>query len=164
MGIKLNLTTDEIKGAQGEFTVLPEGIYGAFVYEAKFKKSRAGNDMYELNFKITEGPAGIGRKIMGWFTLTPKALFKVVELNKAVGFPYPNKSTPAGEFEFNDADDYLQEKVNLQIIQEPYEGVDDDDEPVTLYRNNIKKVLAYDPDKVTSEDDVEEKDDSGLFL
>lgn len=166
MGIKLNLTADEIKGAQGEFTPLPEGIYSAFVYEAKFKQSRADNPMYELNFKITDGPEGIGRKIKGWFTLTPAAMFKVVELNKAVGFPYPNKETPAGEFEFNDADDYLQEKVNLQIIQEPYASVDDDGNDVTLFRNNIKKVLKHDTDKVTAEGEGNDvaATSSGLFL
>ena len=165
MGIKLNLTADEIKGAQGNFEPLPEGTYGAFVYEAKFKESRAGNPMYELNFKITEGPAGVGRKIMGWFTLTPKALFKVIELNKAVGFPYPKSAADAGEFEFADADDYVSEKVNLSIIQEPYESVDDDGNEVTLFRNNIKRVNPYDPDKISGEGDAEAATDKGgLFL
>lgn len=162
MGIKLNLTGEEIKQAQGDFTPLAEGTYGATIFDAKFKDSRAGNPMYELTFKITDGPEGIGRQIRGWFTLTAKALFKVVELNKAVGFPYPNKETPAGEFEFADADEYLGQKVNLLIIQEPYESVDDDGNDITAFRNNIKKVVKYNADDAVATEGTEEK--SGLFL
>ena len=167
MGIKLNLTGEEIKAAQGNsFPPLAEGIYGAVIYEAKFKDSRAGNPMYEITFKITEGPEGIGRQVRGWFTLTPKALFKVVELNKAVGFPYPTKDTPAGEFEFNDADDYLSKQVNIQLVQEPYESVEEDEDgnevEITAYRNNIKKVLKYNADNIGGTSTAEDK--SGLFL
>lgn len=166
MGIKLNLTGEEIKAAQGgSFPPLAEGVYEAVVYEAKFKQSKANNPMYELTFKITAGPEGIGRQVRGWFTLTPKAMFKVVELNKAVGFPYPNKETPAGEFEFNDADDYLGKTVNIKIVQEPYASVDEDDNDITAYRNNIKKVLKHDPDKVSgAEGEGNDAGDSGLFL
>ena len=172
MGIKLNLTGEEIGNAQGgNFKPLPEGTYGAVVYDSKFKKSKAQNDMYELEFKITDGPEGIGRKIRGYFTLTAKALFKVIELNKATDMPYPTKKWaeehPGEDFEFADADEYLSKQVNLVVIQEPYESVDEDDNPVTLYRNNIKYVRAYDEDKHTTADDVEAKGDAktgGLFL
>lgn len=164
MGIKLNLTGEEIKAAQGgSFPPLAEGTYSASIYEAKFKTSKQGNPMYELTFKLTGGPEGVGRQLKGWFTLTPKALFKVVELNKAVGFPYPNKDHPAGEFEFNDADDYLGKQVNLIVIQEAYESVDEEDNDITAYRNNIKKVLKFDADKVDGEGTVAETK-SGLFL
>ena len=64
MGFKLNLTSDEIKKAQGgSFQPLPAGTYGAIVFDVAEKTSKAGNDMYEIDFKITEGPEGIGRRV-----------------------------------------------------------------------------------------------------
>lgn len=164
MGFKLNLTNEEIKKAESGFTPLPAGIYAATVYDAKEAVSKAGNDMYVLDFKITDGPEGVGRKIKSWFTVKADALFSLIALHKAVGFPYPDKNTPAGEFDFPDADEYLGKEVNIQITLEPYQSVDDDGEEVTLFRNNVKKVLTADPDKVSSADDVEEAASSGLFL
>jgi len=172
MGIKLNLTGEDIKNAQGgNFQPLAEGTYGAIVYDAKQKLSKAQNEMYELEFKITDGPEGIDKKIRGYFTLTAKALFKVVELNKAVDLPYPSKAWaeahPGEEFEFAEAEEYLSKKVNLVIIQEPYESVDEDDNPIVAYRNNIKYVRPYDEEKHTSAEDVEAKGEAktgGLFL
>lgn len=164
MGIKLNLTGEEIKAAQGgAFPPLAEGTYGAVIYDAKFGQSKAKNDMYTITFKINEGPEGINRQLKGWFTLTPAALFKVVELNKAVGFPYPTKDTPAGEFEFNDAEDYLGKQVNIVIVQEAYESVDEETgEDITAYRNNVKYVRKYDPDKISGASEAAV--DKSLFL
>lgn len=150
MGFKLNLTSDEIKNAQGGgFKPLPEGTYGAIVFDVTEKQSRAGNDMYEIDFKITEGPEGIGRKIRGWFVVSGKALFSVVGLLKALDFPYPTKDTPAGTFEFPDGDEFLGKELNLKIKQEAYETEGDDGEVVTAYRNNVNRVFAYDPDKIS---------------
>lgn len=163
MGFKLNLTNEEIKKAQSNvIPPLAEGIYSATVYDAKEAVSKAGNDMYVLDFKITDGPEGIGRKVRSWFTIKADALFSLIALHKALDFPYPNKETPAGEFEFPDADEYLGKEVNLQIVQEPYASVDDDDNEVTLFRNNVKKVLKFDPDKVSGGSG--ETANSGLFL
>jgi hypothetical protein len=162
MGIKLNLTNDEIKSAQGGFPVLPAGVYGANIYSSELKNSKAGNPMYVIDFKITEGQAGIGRKQRSWFVLSPNALFSVIGLNKAVGFPYPTKDTPAGEFEFNDADDYVGKKVNIVLEVEDYESVDEDDNDVVKQRNVVKRVNAYDTDKVTGAEVADAK--SGLFL
>lgn len=157
MGFKLNLTADEIKNAQGGgFKPLPAGIYGATIFDVTEKQSKAGNDMYEIDFKITEGPEGVGRKQRGWFVVSGKALFAVVGLLKALDMPYPDKNTEAGTFEFPDGDEFLGREVNIKITAEPYETEDDDGKAVTAYRNNIGKVFAYDPDKITEaeEDDV----------
>lgn len=167
MGKTLTLTADEIKQAQGgNFEPLAEGVYGAVIYEAKDKVSRAGNEMYELNFKITDGPEGIGRKQMGWFVRSGKGLFKLIELNKATGFPYPTKDTKPGDFEFPDEDEYLGIKVNIELVQEPYESTEEDEDgnevDVTKYRNNIKKVTKYDESKFGAAEAVDKK--SGLFL
>lgn len=165
MGFKLNLTNDEIKEASksSNFEPIPEGVYGAVIYTAVEGQSKAKNDMYTIDFKITDGATAIGRKQRGWFTIAPQALFSIIGLHKAIGFPYPNKDTPAGEFEFPDADEYLGHKVNILINQTPFDSVDEETgEAVVKYQSNVKRVYAYDPDKVTG---VEvESADSGLFL
>lgn len=165
MGFKLNLTSDEIKKAQGgAFPPLPAGTYGAIVFDVTEKTSKAGNDMYEIDFKITEGPEGIGRKQRGWFVVSGKALFSVVGLLKALDLPYPSKDTPAGEFEFPDGDEFLSREVNLKITQEAYETEDEDGKVVTAYRNNISRVFAYDPDKITEADGDGGTPAAGNFL
>lgn len=170
MAFKLNLTADEIKDAQGS-TIKPvaEGIYGAVVYEAKMAKSKAGNDMYVIDYKITGGPEKVGpkRTFRSWYVLKANALFSLIALLKAVDMPYPKKDTPAGEFEFPDPEDFVGEKVNLKITQETYESVDDDGKDITALRNVVKTVYAYDEDKIDDELSDEEKEaasDSSIFL
>jgi len=170
MAFKLNLTEAEIKDAQSS-TIKPvaEGIYGAVVYEAKEARSKQGNDMYVLDYKILSGPEKVGpkRTFRAWYVVKSNALFSLIALLKALDMPYPKKDTPAGEFEFPEASDFIGEKVNLKIVQEPYESVDDDDNPVTLMRNNVKTVFAYDEDKIDDELSDEEREaatDSSIFL
>src|SRR5690606_15474307 len=110
--------------------------------------SKAGKPMYEIDFKITEGPAGIGRKQRGWFSLAPNALFSTIDLLKALDLPYPKKDTPAGEFEFPDAEDLVNEQVNIKLVKEPYltlgEDEDGNEVEVTAFRNGVKRVTKYD--------------------
>lgn len=163
MPIKINLTQDEIKASQSTLPpALAAGTYGAIVYDAKFGDSKAGKPMYTIDFKITDGPEGVNRKIRSWYSLAPNALFSTIGLNKAVGFPYPTKDTPAGEFEFADADEYIGQKVNLKIEQEAYQTVDEDENEVTGYRNVVKRVFPYDEDKVSGAEALDAK--SNLFL
>lgn len=170
MGFKLNLTNDEVKQAQGNgFATLPAGTYGAVIFENVQKKSKAGNEMFEVNYKLVEGPAGKNRKQKSWYVLSGKGLFKIVELHKALGgadegFPIPNA---AGEYEFPDADDYLGKKVNVVLGVEEYAGVDADGKDATLTRNVVSRVRPYDPDEHTTVEDLENEDEpanSGLFL
>lgn len=161
MGIKLNLSAQEIKDAQGNFEALPAGTYEAVIYDAKFGQSKSSNNpMYTLTFKLL-GAHAKNRQIRGYFVLTAKGLFKLIELNKAVGFDYPKKDTPAGEFEFPDAEEYIGLKVNLVLDKEPYESVDDDNNNITAFRNNVKRVNAHDEDKLSDPEDLEAGDDAG---
>jgi hypothetical protein len=188
MGIKINLTPDEIKGAQGQaFAPLPDGVYGAKVYTSEYKLSKSSNKpMYQIDFKIVEGPTGIGRRQRAWFSISGKALFKGVELLKALGHEYPDKNTPAGEFEFPDADEFLGELVNIRLEQEEYasvaterdvengvlnaetgEPVTEEGEPVTKTQNRVARVAPYDADKITTAEELEERESAeagGLFL
>lgn len=165
MAFKLNLTAEEIAKAQGGgFEPLAAGTYGAVIYDVVEKTSKAGNDMYEITFKITEGPEGINRQIKGWFVVSGKTLFSVVGLLKALGRPYPNKDTEPGVFEFPDGDEFLGESVNLVIDAEAYESLDDTGQTVTRYRNNVKRVLPHDPDKVDLPEENEGGSTSSNFL
>lgn len=164
---KLNLTADEIKDAQGgPIPPLPAGVYGALIYTSEQKTSKQGNEMYQIDFKITEGPVvPKKRTIRGWFVQSGPGLFKLIELNKATGFPYPTKDTPAGEFDLPEADEYLGIQVNIKLGQEPYETVDDEGNDITAIRNRLDKVLPYDPDKIDSEGDEDAPAASGgMFL
>lgn len=164
MGFKLNLTADEIKNAQGNnFKPLPAGTYGAIIFDVTEKQSKKGNDMYEIDFKITDGPDGIGRKQRSWFVIKGDALFAYVGLAKATDKPYPAKGDE-GEFEFPDGDEFLGLEVNIKIALDPYETEDDEGKVVTAYRNKITKVFKYDPDRIdVAEDDAEEAS-TGNFL
>lgn len=170
MGIKVNLTQDEIKAAQsGLPPALPEGIYAAQIYTSVSKDSKAGKPMYEIDFKITDGPAGVGRKQRGWFSLAPNALFSTIALLKALDLPYPTKETPEGEFEFPDAEEFLGERVNIKLVKEPYltleENEDGEEVEVTAFRNGIKRVTKFDIDKVTDAEDAEDGAAAGgVFL
>lgn len=169
MGFRLNLTNDEIKAAQGNnFAALPKGTYGAVIFSNTFGLSKSSNNpMFTIDFKITEGQAGIGRKIRGWFSLTGKALFKVVELHKAIDFPFPDKNTPAGEFEFPETDEYLGKEVNIVIDVEEYTTDEDDanGDPIKATRNTFKYVRPYDADKHTVAGDEDGTEaNSNLFI
>ena len=174
MGFKLKLTAEEVKNAQGGFTPLPEGVYSATIYDAKEATSKAGNDMYVLDFLITDGPeVRKNYKIKSWFVVTGNALFSVVGLLKALNMPYPNIKDlkNGGNFDFPDATDFLGLEVNLKIVQESYKTVDEagnsedeDGNPILGFRNNVKSVLKFDPDKVTQAGDADESANSGLFL
>lgn len=154
MSLTLNLTADEIKDAQGgNFQPLAAGTYGAVIYECELKESKAGNPMYVIDYKITEGPEGINRKIRSWYAITPKALFIINRLLKATGFPHVEKNTAPGEFTFPDPDEFLGIDVNIKIDQESYQTVGDDNQEVTAYRNNVKNVFEYDPDKIDQPED-----------
>lgn len=184
--VKLNLTNDEIKKAQGNrFEPLPAGTYGAVVYTSTLGESRAKNTQYIIDYKITEGPTGIGRRVRAWYALTAKALFKLIELNKATDFPYPTSAADLedGGFEFPEADEYVGIPVNITLEVQEYESVatsfdvtngtlnsetgepvEEEGEPVTKTQNNVKRVAPYDADKISTDEDVADTEKSGLFL
>lgn len=166
MGIKINLTADEIKDAQGGFKPIPEGVYGATVYSAVYKLSKARKPMYEVEYLITEGPeVRKNFKIKSWYSLQPNALFGTIGLLKALDLPYPAKGTPAGEFEFPDAEELVNHSVNLRIILDPYTTEGDDGGEETAYRNQVKAVFPYDETKIDGPEDEDSATvKSGLFL
>lgn len=167
MGFKLNLTAQEVKDAQGGFTPIPEGIYAATIFDAKTAVSKAGNDMYVLDFLITDGPeVRKNFKLKSWFTVKANALFSLIALHKAIDFPYPNPKELAegGEFEFPDADEYLNHQVLIKVVLDPYMGENDEGETVKMFRNSIKTVLKYDESKITSAEDAEAPASDDLFL
>lgn len=161
MAFTLALTAEEIKKAQGtSFEPLPKGTYGASIYESVVKPSKKGNLMYANTYKITAGPTGIGRKIKGWHVIQGDGSFSSANLLKALELPYPDKDTPAGDFEFPDGEEIVGRELNLKLDVEPYDTLNaDTGEEETRYNNVIKGTFIYDEDR--HDDEIEEGEEAG---
>lgn len=64
---------------------IEEGTYLATVSDVEMDTSKAGNQMIVLFLKIIEEGAAQGADLVDRLTLTPNALFKVVDFMRAVG-------------------------------------------------------------------------------
>jgi hypothetical protein len=71
-------------------TRVTPGRYTVVVEDAESDKSRAGNPMINLFFRV-QGGQHDGATIVDRLTLTEKALFRVVGFMQALGFPTPKK-------------------------------------------------------------------------
>lgn len=168
MGVKLNLTQDEINKAKGIFPALPAGVYGAVVFEAKDAVSKSsGNPMYTVTYKITESGTGegVGRKFTSYYAHSEKAWFKAREFFKALGRKDIIDGIESGELEFPEIDDLevLGEEINLKLKIEEYETEDDDGNDVIGERNVVDRVFQYDESKLTGAED-ESSAGGGKFL
>lgn len=168
MGVKLNLTQDEINKAKGIFPALPAGVYGAVIFEAKNAVSKSsGNDMYTVTYKITESGTGqgVGRKFTTYYAHSEKAWFKAREFFKALGRRDLIEGIEAGELEFPSIDDLevLGEEVNLKLKIEEYATEDDDGNDVLGERNIVDRVYVYDESKHTGNEE-ESAGNGGKFL
>lgn len=85
----VKLSNDEIKG----FSLRKEGRYTVEIVKVEEKKSKGGNDMYELEYNVLEAPEGAQKgKIRDW-VLLEGFLSSLVQLIKATGFPMPKDET-----------------------------------------------------------------------
>jgi hypothetical protein len=169
MGITLNLTAEEVKSAQGGFTPIAEGTYTAVIYSVKADTSKAGNPMYVFEFKLQEGPEiRKNYKIRTYATLTANALFTLVGINKAVGFPVPDKNAKPNKdgivpFELKDPEDYQGLEVNVRIKHRDYNTVDENGDPEVQKQAEVRGVYKYDPSKITGAEGAAAPDD-GVFV
>lgn len=157
MGFSLGISKEDAKKALGtDFTPLAAGTYGSVIVEAVVKDSKKGNKMYELNHRIVGGPEGVGRKIKSWHVLVGDGSFSTHNLLKALGEPYIGKDTTDEEienFEFPDGDELVGRELNIKIKQEAFQGLDDDDKPITRYRNNVGGTFPPDEAKWSDPDE-----------
>lgn len=71
---------------------VPEGDYNVVVDDVELDKSKAGNPMVNVWFRINApGSAVDGQTITDRLTLTEKAMFRVVGFMQAIGLPTPKK-------------------------------------------------------------------------
>lgn len=83
----LKLTDDEVKG----FSLRKEGRYTVEIVSVTEKKSKNGQDMYEIEYNVLEAPEGAQKgKIKDWALLEGEYTSTIVQLARATGFPVDN--------------------------------------------------------------------------
>lgn len=69
---------------------VPEGDYDVVIEDTESDKSKAGNPMVNIWFRILNGPEQ-GKTIVDRLVLTEKSLFRAVGFLQALGIPTPKK-------------------------------------------------------------------------
>lgn len=94
---------------------IDEGCYFARLTDVEMAESKAGNPMWVWHFAITRGKYE-GRDLRTFTSLTPKALFKLEEVGKALGIYVKGKPL---KFKKSDV---VGKEVVLDISTEEYNG------------------------------------------
>jgi uncharacterized protein DUF669 len=84
------LVTDETRAWSGETAGLPVGDYRVRVAEVEKKPSSNNNPQLTVQFEVTEGEHK-GRKARCWYTLTEKAIGRLMNLLQSVGMKLDGK-------------------------------------------------------------------------
>jgi hypothetical protein len=108
--LKLDMTN-----VQEGFTLIPEGRYPAYLFNAEHKDSRSGNPMVVLTLKIVKGEFK-GRNLWHYVTITPDTLWKVKQTLEALGVAVPKSIVEV------DFDDYLGKKCVAVVTHREYQG------------------------------------------
>lgn len=104
---------------------LPEGVYQASIAKVDSTLSKSsGNPMLKVEFNILDDNYQ-GRKVWSNYVLTEAAMWKVMELFKALGMPTESVVSI-------DTDELVGLECSLQIGQREYEG---------NIQNEVKKVM-----------------------
>lgn len=104
---------------------LPEGIYPVSIAKVEQTLSKSsGNPMLKIEFNIND-PEYSGRKVWANYVLTEAAMWKVMELFKALGLPTESIVSI-------DTDELVGLECSAQIGQREYEG---------NIQNEVKKVM-----------------------
>lgn len=113
------------QGPQGDFEPLPEGDCNFSIDEVEEKPAKSADKFPQLMIKMTvvDGPSA-GKRATAFFSLSPKAVFRVRELLEATGCTVVSRGkTDAGEEQFDcDTDELLNKYVTFKVRQEEYEG------------------------------------------
>jgi hypothetical protein len=131
------------------FKTIPIGEYEAFVFNIVPKVSQAGNEMYQVAFKIADGEHK-GRQVFTNLTFVDTAMFKIREFLEACKVQVPSKAIDV-DFAL-----CIGKKVRIKISHKPSKK--DPNEPFA----NVDKVLPLEfglgidvpPDTEDTDDDV----------
>lgn len=88
MGLKRKL---DFTNTEDGFTLIPKGVYPAFVFSIEEKVSTTGNDMLKVVLKIADGEFK-GRQIFTSLVFVEAAMFKIKEFLTACGVNVPKKA------------------------------------------------------------------------
>ena len=111
--------------------LIPEGTYEAIISNVKEQKVKngknAGEDMYAIECKITEGDFK-GRKATKYVMLfggeTDKAFISLYQLLSAIGEPIDFGDDENIDIEIPEPADLVGEELQIKIIHEPYKASD----------------------------------------
>jgi hypothetical protein len=119
-----------------EFEPIPAGVYQARVdaSQAEVKRSQNGNDYLTLCFVIENHPEFTGRKVFENYALTPKAMWKLGKVLKALGV----LPTDALKFTF-DTTEIHNKPCKIKVRQEAYQDT---------VRNRVDAVMPLEPEQV----------------
>lgn len=93
INLDFDLSSEDIRDWGGEGFGPPEVPPGEHVFDVVSvaqNTSKAGNSMLTVEFEVAEGEAA-GKRVTGWYTLTPKALGRIKRLMMCVGARLDNK-------------------------------------------------------------------------
>ena len=114
-----------------ELKPIPPGKYSATIVKATEGISKAGNEKIDLQYRI-EGAKFDGRIVFDTLTFTAKALFRVKNTLRGLGFPAKFKG------EVNPGD-LVGKSAKIVVDIQPGNGVDEDGDTHPA-RNRVKKV------------------------
>lgn len=95
---------------------VPEGTHEVIVEDVEMDKSKAGNPMLNVWYRVIGGEAD-GLTLIDRLTITEKALFRVVGFMQAVGLPTPRKRLQINPQSF------IGKRLRVEVEDgEPYNG------------------------------------------
>lgn len=95
---------------------VPEGTHEVIVEDVEMDKSKAGNPMLNVWYRVVGGEAD-GLTLIDRLTITEKALFRVVGFMQAVGLPTPRKRLQINPQSF------IGKRLRVEVEDgEPYNG------------------------------------------
>ena len=146
------------QGDKSSFKVLPNGTYEFRITDVEQGVSSNGNPQIKVKFEVVDGPYR-GDTVTAWYSLVPKALWKVLQLVEALGI----ETEGTGEVDDKgeeimafDTDDLIGCLVSFDVGQREYNGRKSNE------FNDPKAVEAEDEEEEEGEEDedAEEEEDS----
>ena len=113
------------RAADTAFKPAENGSYLVEVEKMQLKKSSAGNDMIEAEFKIlTPMPEGYGTKLFDNFSLLPQSGWKLKNFMEAAEVPYTVIALQEkGSFDVSfDTDDTIGARLIVRVEQETFQS------------------------------------------
>lgn len=127
---------------------IEEGTYLATVSDVEMDTSKAGNQMIVLFLKIIEEGAAQGADLVDRLTLTPNALFKVVDFMRAIGLNTDLKRHKLNTKVFRNR------RVLVTVEDQTYQGKISSTVAAYAPAPSVSAVSAADDEDLDDDDDI----------